>query len=130
MRNTLYVENLPAHGGAAEVERLLRPFGPVRCTAAATDPDMLRRCPGYALVALQTPALVRAALKALDGRACGGGTLRVRRAVPADVARVHWACRWEYPGGNRVRRSQGIRVARKAVVRAPARAKAKRGANA
>ena len=130
MRNTLYIENLPSHGGAANVERLLRPFGPVRCTAAATDPDMLRRSPGYALVELQTPALVRAALKALDGMECGGGTLRVRRAIPADVARVQWACRWEYPGGSPARRPQGIHVARKTVVHAPARAKARRGANA
>lgn len=107
MPRTLYIENLPPNDGQAAVERLLRRFGPVRCTAAATDPDVLRRRPGMALVELETPARARAALRELDGTDYRGGTLRVRWAVAADAARVRWACRWDDPRHDESRLPRG-----------------------
>ena len=86
MSNTLCIENLSSHEGAAEVERLLKPFGPVRCAAMVTDPDMLRQSPGIALMEMPSARQARAAMAALDGMEYRGGTLRVRPAVAADFA--------------------------------------------
>jgi len=94
---TLCIENLPSHDGAADVDRLLKPFGPVRCTAMVTDPDMLRRSPGIALMEMPSARQARAAMAALDGMEYRGGTLRVRPAVAADLARAQWVCRWHLP---------------------------------
>lgn len=123
MSNTLYIENLPPNGGAADVERLLRRFGPVRCTAAVTDPDMLRRRPGLALVELETAGRARAALRALDGMKYRGGTLRARWAVADDAVRVQWACRWDYPAPTSPRPAAGVRVVRRPERRTPTRPK-------
>jgi RNA recognition motif-containing protein len=128
MPSTLYIENLPPNDGGAGVERLLSRFGPVRCTAAATDPDMLRRRPGMALVELDTPVRARAALRALDGTEFRGGTLRVRWAVAGDAARVRWACRWDDPRGDAAPRGRRAGAAADAAPRAPARAKPARAA--
>lgn len=97
MSNTLCIENLPSHDGAAEVDRLLKPFGPVRCMAMVTDSDMLRRRPGIALMEMPSARQARAAMAALDGMDYRGGTLRVRPAVAADRARARWVCRWRLP---------------------------------
>ena len=97
MSNTLCIENLSSHEGTAEVERLLKPFGPVRCAAMVTDPDMLRQSPGIALMEMPSARQARAAMAALDGMQYRGGTLRVRPAVAADVARARWVCRWALP---------------------------------
>jgi len=94
---TLCIENLPSHDGAAHVDRLLKPFGPVRCTAVVTDPDMLRRSGGIALMEMPSARQARAAMAALDGMEYRGGTLRVRPAVAADLARAQWVCRWHLP---------------------------------
>ena len=71
---TLCIENLPSHDGAADVDRLLKPFGPVRCTAMVTDPDMLRRSPGIALMEMPSARQARAAMAALDGMEYRGGS--------------------------------------------------------
>jgi hypothetical protein len=94
---TLCIENLPSHGGAADVDQLLKPFGPVRCTALVADPDMLRRSGGIALMEMPSARQARAATAALDGMEYRGGTLRVRPAVAADLARARWVCRWRLP---------------------------------
>ena len=106
MSNILCVENLPSHFGPAQVQRLVRPYGAVRCTSVASDPDMLRRATGMALVEMPTARSARAVVHGLDGATYRGATLRVRPAVGADFRRVQWMCRWAHPKTAGVRADQ------------------------
>jgi hypothetical protein len=94
MPNALYIENLPSHEGSAELEQLLKPFGHVRHLTLATDPDMLRRQSGLAVVEMETAAQTCAAIRGLDGKDYQGCTLRARPALTDDALRLKSICRW------------------------------------
>jgi RNA recognition motif-containing protein len=94
MPNALFIENLPSHQGKAELELLLKPFGNVRHLTLATDPDMIRRHAGLAVVEMDTPAQAKAAVRGLEGTEYHGGTLRARPALARDVARLNSMCQW------------------------------------
>ena len=94
MPTALYIENLPSHGGKADLEQLLKPFGNVRHMTLATDPDMIRRRSGLAVVEMDTPAQTRAAIRGLNGKDYQGCTLWARPALPCDVLRLKSICVW------------------------------------
>lgn len=103
MPNTLFIENLPSHQGRAELEQLLAPFGNVRHLTLATDPDMIRRHAGLAVVEMDTPAQTRAAIRGLEGMEYRGCALRARPALARDADRLNSICQWtlsvhEHPG--------------------------------
>jgi RNA recognition motif-containing protein len=97
MSSAIYIENLPSHEGRAELERLLMKYGAVRQAILATDPDMMRRHAGLAVVEMGSEREANAAIRGLDGAEYQGCTLRVRPALPCDGGRLQSMCQWPLP---------------------------------
>jgi len=75
----LYIGNLSSKANSKNLEALFSMFGKVEKAYIVTEPKT-GQSKGYGFVVMSNDAEAQAAIKALDGKDCGGFTVKVNEA--------------------------------------------------